>query len=241
LKTWQKVLIPTLITLIIGGIYLLIVWKQRQNPGVAGQNQPTQKLTADDVAVVRMEFAQHFEDTQELEGKRVWMKNGYSMPYFPYAAGRVKFTKPVGLIPSDQRLDVKKIIKTVAPAAVQDNIAHGTRQAMAVFALPGGKDLFATPIGYLGAGTEEHYFTDLLFYYDDPHTIYSNWPKDEWAAIDAHQIKPGMSELQTRMAIGMKMHVDGETEGDRTVDYDVNGKHYAVTFVKNHATAIKSA
>ena len=64
---------------------------------------------------------------------------------------------------------------------------------------------------------------------------------DEWAAIDAHQIKPGMSELQTRMAIGMKMHVDGETEGDRTVDYDVNGKHYAVTFVKNHATAIKSA
>jgi hypothetical protein len=240
LKTWQKMIIPTLITLAIGGIYLFIVFKHRQNPGVTSQTPPSQQLTADDVAVVRMEFPQHFADTQELEGKSVWMKNGYSMPYYPYSGGHVEFTKQVGLLPADQRLEVKKIIKTPVPASVKDNIEHGTHQAMVVFTLPGGNDQFATPVGYLGNGTDEHYFTDLLFYYDDPHTIYSNWPRDIWAAIDAHQVKPGMNELQTRTAIGMKMHPDEDTEGDRTVDYDVNGKHYAVTFQKDHATAIKS-
>ncbi len=239
MKTWQKILIPTLITFAIGGIYLFIVWRQRQNPGVVGEQQPEQHLSADELAVVRMEFPQHFDDVKDLEGKSVWMKNGYSMPYYPYAGGRVDFAKPSGVLPAAQKLDVKKAIKAAAPASVRNNIEHGDRQVMVVFTLPGGTQQFATPVGFL-QGQDEHYFCDLLFYYDDPHTIYSNWPKDAWAAIDAHQVKPGMSELQTRMSIGMKAHPDGQTEGSRTVDYDVNGKHYVVTYRDNHATSIQS-
>jgi len=237
-KTWQKSLIPTLIVLIIGGIYLLYVWKQRQNPGVVPQSEATQKLTADDVAIVRTLSPQHYEDLNQLAGTRVWMKAGNSMPYFPYAAGQVQWTKRVGLIPPAQPLDVKKIVKVTVPANVDDAIEHGARQAIAIFALPGTTGQFATPIGAM-EGSQEAYFPDLLLYLDDPHTIYSNWPKDVWAAIDAHQAKPGMSELETRMAIGMKMQTDGSTEGDRTVTYTVNGKHIAVTYVNNHATAIK--
>jgi len=240
-KTWQKILIPSLITLLIGGIYLFIVWKHRQNPGVATR-QPQQHLCADDVAVVRMEFPQHFDDVKELEGKSVWMKNGYSMPYYPYAAGRVGWTRPVGLLPAAQKLDVKKVIKAAAPTSVHDNIEHGGRQVMVVLTLPQGsppgKEEFATPVGFL-QGNDEHYYCDQLFYYDDPHTIYSNWPRETWAAIDAHQVKPGMSELQTRMAIGMKADPDGQIEGSRTVDYDVNGKHIVVTYRDNRATQIQ--
>ena len=239
MKTWQKFLLPTLISLAIGGVYLLIVFKHRQNPGVASQKQPEQHLSADDVAVVRMEFPQHFEDVKDLEGKSVWMKNGYSMPYYPYSGGRVDFSKPAGVIPAAQKLDIKKVVKAVAPASVRDNIEHGSQQVMLVFTLPGGKDQFATPVGYF-EGQQEHYFSDLLLYYDDPHTIYSNWARETWAAIDAHQVKPGMSELQTRMAIGMKARPDGQTEGSRTVDYDMNGKHYIVTYRENHATSIQS-
>lgn len=239
MSTWKKILIPTLITLAIGGAYLLFVWHQRQNPGVVGKQPEEQHLSADDVAVVRMEFPQHFDDVKDLEGKSVWMKNGYSMPYYPYAGGHVEFNKPAGLIPAAQRLEVKKAIKASAPATVHDNIEHGDRQVMVVFTLPDGSEQFATPVGFL-QGQDEHYFCDLLFYYDDPHTIYSNWPKDTWSAIDAHQAKPGMSELQTRMALGMKANPDGQVEGSRTVDYDVNGKHYIVTYRENHATDIKS-
>jgi len=237
-KHWKIVVIPTLITLAIGGMYLFSVWRHRQNPGVIGQQDASQNLTMDDVAVVRMEFPQHFEDVQDLQGKSVWMKNGYTMSYFPYAGGKVEFAKRVGVIPSAQRLDVKKAIKAAVPKDVDDGISHGSRQAMVVFTLPGGTEQYAMPVGAMDGG-EEQYYCDLLFFYDDPHTIYTNWPKDVWAAVDAHQVRQGMNELQTRMAIGQKMRADGQKEGDRTVTYDQDGKKWIVTFVKDRATAVK--
>ena len=238
MKTWKIVVIPTVITLVVGGVYLFTVWRHRQNPGVVGQQSTEQQTTMDDVAVVRMEFQQHFEDVQGLQGKSVWMKNGYTIPYFPYANGKVEFTKRAGLIPSLQKLDVKKAIKAAVPSNVDTGMEHGTHQAMVVFTMPGGSDEFATPVGFL-QGNQELYYCDLLFFYDDPHTIYTHWPKDIWAAIDAHQVKPGMNELQTRLAIGQKMHADSRDEGNRTVTYDQDGKTWTVTFVKDRATTVK--
>ncbi|HTB96142.1 MAG TPA: hypothetical protein VK716_03975 [Terracidiphilus sp.] len=239
MKAWKIVAIPTLITLLIGGIYLFAVFKHRQNPGVVGQTDENASLTSDDLAVVRAYFPQHFEDTQRLEGTSVWMKNGYTIPYFPYRAGKVDFKSRVGLLPAMQRLEIKKIIKSAVPESVDDSMSHGTRQALAVFTLPGGTDQFAMPIGAI-EGSEEQYFCDLLLYYDDPHTIYNHWPKDVWAAIDAHQVKPGMSELETRLSVGQKMHPDGDSEGNRTVTYDQDGRTWTVTYVKDKATAVKA-
>jgi hypothetical protein len=238
-KAWKIILISTLITLAIGGIYLYTVWRHRQNPGVVGQQSAEQATTMDDVAVVRMEFQQHFEDLLDLQGKSVWMKNGYTMSYFPYVGGKVEFGKRVSVIPAAQKLDVKKIVKAAVPEGVDDGLEHGSRQAMVVFALPGKEGQFATPVGFTLAN-QETYYCDLLFFYDDPHTIYSNWTKDTWAAIDAHQVKPGMNELQTRMAVGQKLHADSQNEGNRTVTYDQDGKTWKVTFVKDRATEIKN-
>ena len=238
MKSWKFFSVATLITLAIGGAYLFTVWKHRQNPGVVGQNAE-QKTTMDDVAVVRLEFPQHFDDLKDLEGKSVWMKNGYTMPYFPYLNGKAEFTKRVGVIPSAQKLNVKKAIWAAVPANVDDGISHGTRQAMYVFTLPGDdKNEYATAVGVMDTG-QEQYYSDLLFFYDDPHTIYSHWPRDVWAAVDAHQVKPGMTELQTRMAIGQKMHPDSQNEGNRTVTYDQDGKKWTVTFAENRATAVR--
>jgi hypothetical protein len=238
-KNWQKSLTVILITFAIGGIYLYSVWKRRQDPGIIPQDNSRQRLSMDQLAVIREFFPVRFEQTLRLEGTTVWEKNGYAMPYYPYAGGRVIFDKRAGVIPAAQRMEVKKIVKAAVPASEDDRIEHGSRQAFAVFALPGSAALFATPIGYLQGG-EEAYYTDRLFYYDDPHTIYDNWPKDVWTAIDAHQVKPGMSELETRMAIGRKLEADGETEGERTVHYDQDGKRWTVTYVKNQATVIQS-
>ena len=239
MKPWKIVVIPTLIMLVIASIYIFSVWKKRQNPGVIKQAQE-QKLTADDVAVVRMEYPGHFDDLKDEEGKTVWMKNGYTIPYFPYAGGKVDFKKRVGLIPPLQKLDLKKAIKAAVPADVDDGISHGTRQAMYVFTLPGDdKKEYATPVGAIDA-SEEQYYSDLLYFYDDPHTIYANWPKDVWAAVDAHQAKPGMNELQTRLALGQKVQTDSQTEGNRTVTYDQDGKKWTVTFVKDRATKVQN-
>jgi hypothetical protein len=239
LKNWQKAAIMTLISLAIGGIYLLFVFEQRRNPGVNSQNTQQQPESPDDVAEVRMMFPTSFDDVLKLENTSVWMKNGYTMPYFPYEGGHIVFAKSAGVIPSAQRLDIKKVIRAAAPAQVDDGISHGTRQAFAVFMLPGSTTLYATAIGAID-GSQEEYFSDILFFYDDPHKIYDNWPKNVWTAIDAHQVLPGMSELQTRMSIGQKTQSDGSSEGNRTVTYDQAGKTWTVTFVDNKATTIKS-
>jgi hypothetical protein len=271
MKTWQKAGVITLITLAIGGIYLFVVFQQRKNPGVIGQNASQQPENPDDYAVVRAKFPTSFDDVLKLENTSVWMKNGYTMTYFPYDSGHIVFTKPVGVIPTAQRLDIKKVIKASPPASVDDGISHGAHQVFAIFTMPGDSHagapgpgspatgprrggggpsqlgtgdsttstLYATAIGAIDAN-QESYFSDVLFYYDDPHTIYDNWPKDVWAAIDAHQVKPGMNELQTRMAIGQKTQSDDSSEGNRTVTYDQAGKRWTITFVNDHATTIKT-
>jgi hypothetical protein len=239
MKTWQKVALMTLVSLTIGGIYLFTVFEHRRNPGVQPQTAPDQNLTPDDVAIVRMKFMTSFDDALKLQGTSVWMKNGYTMPYFPFEAGRIVFSKRVGVIPSAQQLDIKKVIKAVPPADLDDGISHGTRQAFIVFALPGSPSLYATVIGAFD-GDQEQYFCDMLFYYDDPHTIYDNWPPNVWAAIDAHQVIVGMSELQTQMSIGHNQQVDDSGEGNRTITYDQAGKKWAITFVNNHATTIRN-
>jgi hypothetical protein len=240
MKNWQKALIITLITFAVGGIYLLVVFEERRNPGVNPRNTQQQPESPDDVAEVRAMFPTTFDDMLKLQNTSVWMKNGYTIPYFPFEAGRVVFTKSVGVIPSAQRLDIKKVIKATAPAQVDDGISHGTHQVFAVFALPGSTSLYATPIGAID-GSQEEYFTDLLFFYDDPHSIYDNWTKNVWAAIDAHQVIPGMSELQTRMSIGQKTQSDGSSEDNRTITYDQAGKIWTITFVHNKATTIKTS
>ncbi|HKD59345.1 MAG TPA: hypothetical protein VKB47_02730 [Terracidiphilus sp.] len=239
MKPWKIVVIPTAIMLVIASIYTYSVWKKRQNLAVAGQEQ---KVTIDDVAIVRMEFPQHFDDVKDLAGKSVWMKNGYTMPYFPYAAGRVDFKRRAGLIPPLQKLNVKKVIKKAAPTDVDDGISHGYQQALVVFTLPGDeKQEFATPVGAIDEG-QEQYYDDMLFFYDDPRTIYSHWPSDVWAAINAHQAKQGMNELQTRLALGQKIQTDNpQSEGNRTVTYDANGKKWTVTFHGDKATEIRQS
>jgi len=238
-KPWKLGLISTLITLAIGGIYLLSVWKHRQNPGVVSQKDSTPATSVTEAAEPRMLSPQSFEDTLQLEGKPVWMKNGNTIAYFPYTGGKIVFAHRVGVIPPIQQLQIKKIIRSAVPASVDDGISHGSRQAFAVFTLPGSATLYAVPIG-VNQGSYEAYYCDLLFFYDDPHTIYTNWPRDLWAAIDAHQVRPGMSEQETRLAIGQDVHSDKRSVGDRTVTYNEAGKQWTVTYVDDKATTIES-
>ncbi|HEX8811546.1 MAG TPA: hypothetical protein VF742_06100 [Terracidiphilus sp.] len=238
MKPWKVILIPAVITLLIGGIYLAIVFHNRAKEAVATNKAPEQQLTADEVAIDRQEFPAHFDDVAELAGKSVWMRNGFSMPYYAYTGSHVNWAKQIGLLPPAQRLDVKKAIKAAAPASISNKVPHGDHQALVVFTLPGDSNEYALAVGAM-EGQQEQYFDDILFFYDDPHTIYAHWPKETWAAIDAHQPKQGMNELQVSLALGMNFQTDSQDKGNRTVIYDVNGKKTTVTFANDKATTIQ--
>jgi hypothetical protein len=248
MKTWQKLALLTLAVALIGGARVYFVWKSRQDPGViAPRDDAPRQLSKDELAVMKLLYLNSFSDAKDqLEGKPVWIKAGYSLPYYPFAGGQVQFAKRVGVLPSAEKLQISKLVKAVAPSKEDNRIPHGSRQYFAVFSLPSHSDAkpeeFAAPIGF-AQGDQETLYCDQLFYYDDPRTIYDNWPKPVWDAVAAHTPTIGMTENQARMAVGILLDNDdstGQREGDRTVTYNAAGKKWTITFAKGVATTVKA-
>jgi len=65
LKIWQKALLSTLITLVIGSIYLFNVWRHRQDPGVTVRDQPEQRSNMDDFVIMRSMMPHYFENLKK--------------------------------------------------------------------------------------------------------------------------------------------------------------------------------
>jgi hypothetical protein len=248
MKTWQKVGLLTLFAVLICGARVYFVWKSRQDPGVmVRKGDEPRQLSKDELVVMKLLYLNSFSDAKDqLEGKPVWIKAGYSLPYYPYTGGQVQFSKRVGVLPSAEKLEITKLVKAVAPAKEDNRVPHGSRQYFAVFTMPGKGDAkpgeFAAAIGF-AQGDQETLYCDQLFYYDDPRVIYDHWPKPVWDAVAAHTPTVGMSENQARMAVGMMLDRDASTggpEGDRTVTYDAGGKKWTITFAKGVATMVKA-
>jgi hypothetical protein len=238
MKTWQKVALVVLIPVVILTAGILYINHRRSEPGVVPQQPQERALTQDEMVQPRKLFIDDLKSARDLIGKPVWVQAGYSMDYYPYAAHRVDFAHRIGVLPGAQRLDVKDVITQKVPESVASRIPHGTQQAFAVFTLPGDDKQYATAIGYL-QGTDSTYYCDNIFYYDDPHTMYNFWPAPVWQAIDQHHPIAGMNELQTAMALGVMQQSDSSDYGNRTVDYDAGGTHWAVTFENDKATQVE--
>jgi hypothetical protein len=245
MKLWQKMALVTLAVMLIAGARIYFVWKSRQDPGViASKGAAAKPLTQDELAVMTQYYFASFDQAKRLEGTTVWIKAGYSLPYYPYVGSQVQFSKRIGELPSAEKLSISKLIKAVAPAKEDNRVPHGSRQYFAVFTLDSNADAkpgtFAAPIGF-AQGVEETLYCDQLFYYEDPKKIYDNWPKPVWDAVAAHEPKVGMTENQARMAVGILVESDSQTQGDRTVTYHAGTKTWTVTFVHGVATQVKAA
>jgi hypothetical protein len=242
MKLWQKMALATLAVVLILGVRVYFVWKARQDPGVVTKKSEEAKpMTDDELSFVKQNYFATFDQAKALEGTSVWIKAGYSLAYYPYA-GQVEFAKRVGLLPAAEKLAISKLVKVVAPAKEDNRVPHGSRQYFAVFTFAGPNakpGTYAAPIGF-AEGDNENLLSDQLFYYDDPKTIYSHWPQTVWDAVAAHEPKPGMSELQVRMAVGILQESDSQTIGDRTVTYIAGDKKWTVTFAKGVATQVKA-
>ena len=245
MKLWQKLGLMTLLVLLLLGARIYFVWKARQDPGVVGRQEAEQArpIPQDELAYVKLMLINSLAMAKQLEGTSVWVKAGYSLPYYPYAGGAVEFAKRAGELPAAEKLSISKIVKAATPAKEHNRIEHGSHQYFAVFTVAGPDAIpgtFAAPIGYI-EGSDEKFYTDQLFYYDDPKTIYDNWPKPVWEAVAKHTPTVGMTENQARMAAGILIESDSTEIGNRTVTYDAGPKKWTVTFQKGVATAVKAS
>jgi hypothetical protein len=129
-----------------------------------------------------------------------------------------------------QNLAIQDVVTGVSP------LAPGTKQVLACFSLE--DKAYAVPIGAEKGGDFKIY-SDDIFFVEDPHDLYKHWPPDAWKKIDAHEVEPGMSELQASFAIGLGIPQGSGGYGSRTLHYPNRGKPLAITFENDKAVEIK--
>ncbi|MFT4112947.1 hypothetical protein [Silvibacterium sp.] len=242
-KVLKPLIIITIFVVGIVGTRFYFLWRERNAPAVVQHQAMERRVTADDVVQPKKMYMNTLADAKALAGKPVWVQAGYTLDYYPYAGHRVDFAHHAGVLPGVTELSVKDVITQKTPENVASRLPHGDKQVFAVFTLPNDEKTYATAIGYIKGPdahpSDEKYYCDDIFYYEDPHQLYKFWDASVWQAVDQHIAKPGMNELQTSMSLGMIQQSDASTMGDRTVRYDADGKKWAVTFVNDKATNVQ--
>lgn len=170
---------------------------------------------------------------RQLTEQPVWVKEGYRYSYYPYdeRSKKVEFGHEAGQLGPIEKLAITDVITANAPGA-------GTpRQVMGVFQKD-GKD-FAVPIGYKEQSGDYKIYSDEIFFIQDPRDLYKHWPPDVWQAVEQHQVKPGMNEMQADFAIGMGVPDAGSSEEEKTVRYPNGGNPRVIVYRDGKAVEIK--
>ena len=172
------------------------------------------------------------KSAKQLEQQPEWVREGYRYTYYSYdpASKRVQFAREAGLLGPLEKLNITDVITATPPGAGQK------KQVLAIFEKEGKP--YAVPIGYEAQG-EYKIYSDEMFYFEDPHQLYKHWPADVWQAVEQHEIKPGMNEIQAVFAIGMGRPDAGNSEYEKTVHYPNGGKPLLVVYHDGKAAEIK--
>ncbi len=226
--------------LAIGG-ELLYLHHERNKPVVIN-NPVEEKTDPDDLVFLKHKRPSNLADLKELDGTPIWVSAGGQMEYYPVAGKTAQYAKPAGTLLGAQEMQIKGAIEQVAPKNATFRIKGGDKQVLLVFTLPKSDDPareFAVPVGYR-EGKDYTFYTDEIFFYDDPHVLYKHWGPEIWKAVDSHQVIAGMNERQVELSLGQVSKSDSKDYGNRTVVFDNMGKPQAVTFVKNKVTAFRA-
>jgi len=195
------------------------------------------KADPDDLVFVKSEHPMSLKDEKDLKGRTLWVSAGGQMDYYPFVGGKVDFAHSQGVLLGAEPIVAKDAVEQVAPAKTAFRIPAGDKQVLLVFTKANDPKEYATAIGFKQAG-DYTFETDQIYFYDDPHKLFSYWGPEVWKGIDTHTAVLGMSERQMQMALGQVSAPHGDAMGDRMVTFDDQGKPKNVTFVNNKATTI---
>ena len=135
---------------------------------------------------------------------------------------------------------MKDAVEQVAPKAATFRIPGGDKQVLLVFTqAETTRRSMRCRLGIEQAG-QYTFYTDEIFFYDDPHELYKHWGPEIWKAVDAHQVILGMNERQVELSLGQVSQSTSKDYGNRMVVFANMGKPMAVTFVKNKVTAFRA-
>jgi len=231
----------TLLLLIVAGIRIEVIRRERNAPVVQTQAPQREKIADDDLVFLKKKRPSTPADIKELNSTTLWVSAGGQMDYYPYTAPHADYSKTAGTLLGAEPILVKQSMEQVAPKSTLSRIPRGDRHVLLVFTKPKSDDPnkeYAVPIGYHD-NTGYTFLTDEIFFYDDPHELYKHWGPDVWKAVDSHQVILGMSEREVQLALGQVSQSTSNDWGNRLVVYDNLGKPMDVTFVNNKVTSFR--
>jgi hypothetical protein len=215
----QRIQLALLLALVVAGVRAGYILYERHEDNAAlekkKQAQDAGYANADYYVNPKKLYPYDLKSARQLTQQPVWVKEGYRYAYYRYDR-------------SDKKVDFAQNAGVLLPIE---------KQVMGVFQKEG--QTYAVPIGY---EAEEQYkiYSDEMFFVEDPHDLYKHWPADIWQAVEQHQVKPGMNELQADFAIGMGVPDAGSGSDEKTVRYPNGGKPVVVVYHEGKAADIKA-
>jgi hypothetical protein len=234
-ETRRKIQIILLAAIAIAGIRAAYIVYQRrgdhQEEEIAKKGAPP--LMADYYVTPKRLRPYDLKSAKDLTQQPVWVKEGYKYSYYPFdtAKRRSDFSHETGTLLPIQKLHIKDVVTDVSPGSPDQ------RQVMAVFELDGKS--YSVPIGSVKNGNYQIY-SDEIFYIQDPRELYKHWPPETWQAIEQHEVKQGMNELQADFAIGMGVPQSSMDSSMKTVKYPNGGKPVTVVYRNGKAAEIQT-
>lgn len=226
-KTAKIVQFVLLAVIILAGVRFYLYMRDRHVALiVAPQPKAERALDADVYVSPKKLHPQDLADAKELTKQPAWVRAGYQMVYYPFS-GHTDFAHEAGRLGPIEKVDIRDVVVARPP--------KGEKQVMAVFEKDGKR--YAFTIGNAEDNNYQIYSDDILFI-QDPHELYKHWPSDVWQAIDNHEVKPGMNELQASFAVGVGVPEGTGTSNPRIVNYPNDGHPLRVTFDNGKATEI---
>jgi len=220
------------VAILVSGTRLAYILYQRHESRIELAKKQPPPLNPDYYVTPKKLYPYDLKSARQLTQQPVWVKVGYAYTYYPYDAARrhVDFSHEAGKLLPIEKLQVKDVISSASPES------PGEPQVMAVFEKDA--NTYAFSVGSV-QGIDYKFYADDMLFIQDPHELYKHWPAEVWDAIDKHQVKPGMSELQADFAVGLGIPERSGEPGNRTVNYPNGGNALSVTYHGDKAVEIK--
>ena len=231
----QRIQLALALAIAVAGLRAGYILYVRHEENLAAQKKVQAKdvgyANADYYVSPKKLYPFDLKSAKQLTQQPAWVKEGYRYTFYRYnqSAKSVDFKHDAGLLGPIERLEIKDVAIVPGPS--------GQRQMVAVFEKDGKTN--AVPIGVEGNG-EWKIYSDEMFFIEDPHDLYQHWPADVWQAVEQHEVKPGMNELQADFAVGMGVPDSGGSSNDKTVRYPNGGKPLVVSYSGGKAMEVKA-
>lgn len=225
------------IVMVIVAVRLYLIYRGRHE--VPHQKQETSaSLDADAYVVPKKVYAHDLMSARVLIGQLVWVKAGYGVAFYPYnpATKSADIRHQAGALGPIQKIQILDVIQNPMPSDAKWQGPPGARfrihqeqqSVLAVYS-DAGKS-YAFPIGSVQSG-DYHFLIDDLLFIQDPHQLYSHWPRETWQAIEQHQVNPGMNQTQVSFAVGVPESAN--QDGDQQIVQYANNRHPITVIFRN--------